>query len=59
MAKKSSVQHYEEAKMRRAGYHKVKAYKKKAPVYKKKTQNVSGYWRKNRRKKKKTSKSKK
>ena len=50
---------YETAKMKKAGYHRVKAHKKKAPKYKKPTQNVSGYWRKNRRKKKKTSKSKK
>jgi hypothetical protein len=59
MAKKTAVQQYETAKMKRAGYHRVKAHKKKAPKYKKKTQNVSGYWRKNRKKKKKTSKSKK
>ena len=58
-AKKSAVQKYEEAKMKKAGYHRVKGHTKKAPKYKKKTQDVSGYWRKNRRKKKKTSKPKK
>ena len=46
------MERYEEAKLKKAGLHRVKKYKRKAPKYKKKTQDVGTYIRRNRRKKK-------